>query len=147
MHSTAKSTTVPSFNMKTTSHKATSRCNAVHGNHPAVNSSWQSPVLLVKKNGILCYCIDYRCIKKVTKKNVPIPQIDDALDQLCNAKYFSSMGFKTGCRQIKVIERDREKNGFIMLDSLYKFKVMPFGLCSATATFQRIMEMVLAGLK
>lgn len=57
------------------------------------------------------------------------------------------MDLKTDHWQIEVDERGREKAAFITQDGLYEFKVMPFGLCSAPATFQRVMDTVLAGLK
>lgn len=112
-------------------------------------SPWASPVVLVKKkDGTLRFCVDYRRLNKITRKDVyPLPRIDDALDRLHNAKYFSSMDLKTGYWQIEVDERDREKTAFITPDGLFEFKVMPFGLCSAPATFQRVMDTVLAGLK
>lgn len=114
------------------------------------NSPWSSPVVLVKKKdgSTLRFCVDYRRLNSITRKDVyPLPRIDDALDRLCSAKYFSSMDLKSGYWQIQVDERDREKTAFITPDGLFEFQVMPFGLCSAPATFQRVMDTVLAGLK
>lgn len=112
-------------------------------------SPWASPVVLVKKkDGTLRFCVDYRKLNQVTKKDVyPLPRIDDSLDRLRNARYFSSMDLKSGYWQIEVDERDREKTAFVTPDGLYEFKVLPFGLCSAPATFQRLMDTVLSGLK
>lgn len=112
-------------------------------------SPWASPVVLVeKKDGTLRFCVDYRKLNKITKKDVyPLPRIDDSLDRLRNARYFSSLDLRSGYWQIEVDERDREKTAFITPDGLYEFKVLPFGLCSAPATFQRMMDTVLGGLK
>uniref|UniRef100_A0A6G5ABV7 Putative tick transposon n=1 Tax=Rhipicephalus microplus TaxID=6941 RepID=A0A6G5ABV7_RHIMP len=113
------------------------------------SSPWSSPVVLVKKkDGTLRFCVDYRKLNNVTKKDVyPLPRVDDSLDKLRRAKYFSSVDLKSGYWQIEVDERDREKTAFVTPDGLYEFKVLPFGLCSAPATFQRMMDTVLADLK
>ncbi|GBM89899.1 Retrovirus-related Pol polyprotein from transposon 297 [Araneus ventricosus] len=110
---------------------------------------WSSPVVLVKKkNGEWRFCVNYRRLNKITKKDVyPLPRIDDALDCLAGAKIFSMMDLKSGYWQIEVDDKDREKTAFVTSDGLYEFKVMPFGLCNAPATFERMMDTVLRGLK
>ncbi|UYV76308.1 hypothetical protein LAZ67_13003313 [Cordylochernes scorpioides] len=112
-------------------------------------SPWSSPVVLVKKkNGSWRFCVDYRHLNKITKKDVyPLPRIDDTLDCLRGASYYSSMDLRSGYWQIEVDEADREKTAFITPDGLYEFKVMPFGLCNAPATFERMMDTLLRGLK
>ncbi|UYV83328.1 hypothetical protein LAZ67_23000576, partial [Cordylochernes scorpioides] len=112
-------------------------------------SPWSSPVVLVKKkNGSWRFCVDYRHLNKITKKDVyPLPRIDDTLDCLRGASYYSSMDLRSGYWQIEVDEADHEKTAFITPDGLYEFKVMPFGLCNAPATFERMMDTLLRGLK
>ncbi|GFV85105.1 retrovirus-related Pol polyprotein from transposon 297 [Trichonephila clavipes] len=112
-------------------------------------SPWSSPVVLVrKKDGSWRFCVDYRKLKSVTKKDVyPMPRIDDTLDCLKGAKFFSSMDLRSGYWQIEIDEADREKAAFITPEGLYEFKVMPFGLCNAPATFERMMDNLLRNFK
>ncbi|UYV70499.1 K02A2.6-like [Cordylochernes scorpioides] len=112
-------------------------------------SPWSSPVILVrKKDGTWRFCVDYRRFNKITKKDVyPLPRIYDALDSLAGSSYFSTMDLRSGYWQIEVDEKDREKTALITPDGLYEFQVMPFGLCNAPATFERMIDSVLGSLK
>ena len=76
----------------------------------------------------------------------PLPCIDDLLDQLNRAKYFSTLDLAAGNWQVKVHPQSREKTAFVTHQGLYQFNVMPFGLRTAPAVFQRLMQRVLAGL-
>ncbi|UYV70237.1 hypothetical protein LAZ67_7002256 [Cordylochernes scorpioides] len=112
-------------------------------------SPWASPVVLVrKKDGSVRFCVDYRGLNKMTKKDVyPLPRVDDALDCLKGANIYSTIDLKAGYWQIGIDEADREKTAFITPDGLFEFKVMPFGLCNAPATFERMMDNLLKGLR
>jgi hypothetical protein len=109
---------------------------------------WASPVVLArKKNGKLRFCVDYRALNKVTKRDeYPLPRIEDMLDTLGGAAYFTSLDLASGYWQVEMKPEDREKTAFITQFGTFQFKVMPFGLCNAPATFQRLMDEVLQGI-
>ena len=112
------------------------------------HSPWSSPVILVrKKDGSLRFCVDYRKINEVTRKDAyPLPRIDDTLDTLAGSSWFTTLDLLSGYWQVDIAESDRDKTAFATREGLFHFNVMPFGLCNAPATFQRLMDMVLAGL-
>ena len=111
-------------------------------------SPWSSRVVLVKKkDGTPRFCVDYRDLNRVTvKDSYPIPYQTDLMDSISNAKYFSSLDLASGYWQIKLDEDAKSKSAFVTRFGLYQFNVMPFGLTNAPATFQRLMDLVLAGL-
>ena len=112
------------------------------------NSPWSSPVVLVrKKDNSLRFCVDYRMLNDVTQKDsYPLPRIDDTIDTLAGSRMFSTLDLKSGYWQVGIHPQDREKTAFSIGEGLWQFTVMPFGLCNAPATFERLMEYVLQGL-
>ena len=111
-------------------------------------SPWASPVLVVPKpDGSPRFCIDYRRLNSITKKDVyPLPRIDEALDTLGGALYFSALDLKAGYWQIPLSDSDAEKTAFITKFGLFEFTRLPFGLCGAPAIFQRLMDETLGDL-
>ena len=113
------------------------------------NSPWASPVVMVrKKDGSLSFCVDFRQLNAATVMDAhPLPRIDDILDALHGAKWFSTLDLKSGYWQVPITEQDKAKTAFrTSSGQLFEFNQVPFGLCNAPATFSRLMDRVLAGL-
>ena len=112
------------------------------------SSPWTSNVVIaVKKDGSLRFCIDYRRLNDLTRKDsYPLPRITDCLDALGNMKYFSAFDLRSGYHQVSMCPEDMDKTTFTTRSGTYRFNAMPFGLCNAPATFQRAMDFIMAGL-
>lgn len=112
-------------------------------------SSWSSPCLLVKKpDGTFRFCTDYRKVNAITKPDsFPLPRIEDCVDMVGSAKFFTKLDLLKGYWQVPLSERAREISAFITPDGLYTYNVMSFGLRNAPATFQRLMNGIVSGLE
>ena len=113
------------------------------------SSEWASPVVLVpKKDGTLRFCVDYRRLNKLTRRDsYPIPRMDECIDSLGDATVFTTLDCNSGYWQVEVDEPDRDKTTFTSHMGLFRFIRMPFGLKNAPATFQRAVDIVLSRVK
>ena len=113
------------------------------------NSPWSSPIVLVKKkDGSTRFCVDYRRLNSITTKDAyPLPKIDESLCQLNGYRWFCTLDMDSGYWQVELVQNDKHKTAFATRQGLYEFNVMPFGLCNAPATFERLVDTVLSGLQ
>ena len=112
------------------------------------NSEWSSPCILVPKpDGTYRLCTDYRKVNGVTKTDsFPIPRIDDCIDKIGKAKYVTKFDLLKGFWQIPLTDNAKEASAFVTPDGLFRYKVMPFGMKNSPATFQRLINSLIAGM-
>uniref|UniRef100_A0A1Y1K1B2 Reverse transcriptase domain-containing protein n=3 Tax=Photinus pyralis TaxID=7054 RepID=A0A1Y1K1B2_PHOPY len=109
-------------------------------------SPWSSPIVLVKKpSGKYRFCIDYRQVNQRTVKDAyPLPQVQGILHRLREARYISTLDLKNGYWQVPLSEESKPVTAFTVPGrGLFQFQVLPFGLHSAPATFQRLLDEIL----
>ena len=107
-------------------------------------SPYGAPVLFVKKHdGTLRLCTDYRALNNITLKNrFPLPRVEELLDRLTGASYFSKIDLRSGYYQVRVAPPDVPKTAFRTRYGHFEYLVMPFGLTNAPATFMSLMHKV-----
>ena len=110
------------------------------------HSPYAAPVVLVrKKDGSLRLCVDYRRLNlKTVGDAYPLPRIQESLDALVGAQYFSTLDLASGYHQISMDPRDQHKTAFTTPFGLYEYTRIPMGLASAPATFQRLMQVTMS---
>ena len=111
----------------------------------ASTSDWAAaPVIVKKKCGSYRYCLDYRGLNNVTRKdNFPLPLIEECLDALADNCYFSTLDMASGYWQIMIDPASRHKTAFLTKYGLYEHVRLAMGLCNSPATYQRAMTLVL----
>ena len=109
------------------------------------NSAWSSPIVLVPKpDGTWRFCNDFRKLNEISKYDAyPMPRIDELIERLGPARFISTLDLTRGYWQVPLTPRAREKTAFTTPEGLFHYKVLPFGVHGAPATFQRLMDRVL----
>ena len=105
-------------------------------------------MLVRKKDGLLRFCIDFRCLNTRTKNDAyPLPHMQETMESMVGARHFSCMDLKSGFWQVQMDEESRQYTAFTVGSmGVYEFLHMPYGLCNAPAMFQCLMQNCLGEL-
>ena len=111
-------------------------------------SEWSSPCVLVPKaDGTFRFCTDFRKLNTVTKTDsYPLPRVEDCIDRVGKAQYVTTFDLLKGYWQIPLTERAKKLSAFVTPRGLYQYRVMPFGMKNAPATFQRMINHLISGM-
>jgi Reverse transcriptase (RNA-dependent DNA polymerase) len=111
-------------------------------------SDWASPLVMVPNpDGTTRFCVDYRQVNAITRKDAyPMPRLDECINSLGKAKFFSTLDANSVFWQIPLDDSSKDKTTFTCHSGTFRFKRMPFGLINAPATFQRAMDVILSGV-
>ena len=101
-----------------------------------------------EKDGGLWFCIDFRRLNSQTKKDAyPLPRMQETMESMVGTRFFSTMDLKSGFWQVKIAKDSQQYTAFMVGSmGVYEFLRMPYGLCNASATFQRLMQNCLGEL-
>ena len=111
------------------------------------HSPWAAPIVVRKPDSSIRLCVDYRQLNSVTQRDAfPMPRVDDAIDCMAGARWFSTLDLASGYWQVELEEASKAKSAFVTPFGLYEWNRMPFGLCNAPSTFQRLMNTILGDL-
>jgi len=117
-----------------------------HGIIKKCSSPWNTPMVCVwkKEKKEICLCLDFRLLNQITERPAfPMPNIDEMLDSLKGARWFSSVDLGNAYYQVELEENSRLKTAFSTKTGQFCFTRMPFGIAAAPATFQKLMTDVL----
>ena len=116
--------------------------------HPSQSPWCNTVVLMRKKDGGLRFCIDFRRLNSRTKKDAyPLPRMQETMESMVGARFFSTMDLKSGFWQVKMAKDSQQYTAFTVGSmGVYEFLRMPYGLCNAPVTFQKLMQNCLGEL-
>lgn len=115
----------------------------------SAHSAWGSLVVLVPKaDASFRFCVDYRKLNYVTVRDTYVlPRMDECIDCLSDCTPYTTLDANSGYEQLHTAHNDREKMALVCHSGLYRFERIPFSLTSASATFQRALDMILGSYK